>query len=290
VTSIGQGRHILTIMLRSEKKPNLIRLWWPRCAMLFTFTYLWSSWRETGCEGVRKPTKAGARMLSYSLYGNEARYTQGAIANARMFKHVYPGWGMRVYYDSSVPETILETLKTHGVQLVNFTGSKLNKMTWRFLPISERNIERFCSRDIDSRLSLRERVAVDEWISSGRKFHVLRDHPSHSNFAMSGGMWCAKSRVIPNLELLLEQATLNDDYLKDMDFLNEKIWPLARKDVLQHDAFSCAKFGARPFPTPRIGLEHIGSVYIDGEMREADVDILRASLKNVSHRPTQCET
>ena len=45
-----------------------------------------------------------------------------------------------------------------------------------FLPCSE-NIERFISRDCDSRLSERDRVAVDEWIKSEKNFHIIREHP-----------------------------------------------------------------------------------------------------------------
>ena len=232
---------------------------------------------------------ASVRVLSYSLYGSDARYTQGAVANAQLYKHVYPGWRMRVYYDSSVPETVLQTIGAHGVELINFTGSKLNKMTWRFLAISDLHVDVFCSRDIDSRLSLRERIAVEEWLKSGKMFHVMRDHPSHSNFAMSGGMWCARSQVILKIEMLLERAALNEDYLKDMDFLNSDIWPLAKTDVLQHDSFSCKKFGAKPFPIPRVGVEHVGSVYVDGEMRKVDVDILRKSLRDNNQSYTTCD-
>jgi hypothetical protein len=279
----------LSDMLRSDKKQSWL-LMWLRCALIASLTSAWTWQRQNRCERVLKPAKNSTRskILSYSLYGDDTRYIQGAIENAQLYKHVYPGWGMRVYYDSSVPKTVLQTLRAHGVELLNFTGSKLSKMTWRFLPLSELNVDIFCSRDIDSRLSLRERVAVYDWLSSGRKFHIMRDHPSHSSFAMSGGMWCAKSQAVPNMKSLLEQAMLSNDYLEDMDFLNNKIWPLASKDVLQHDSFSCDKFGAKPFPIPRVGLEHVGSVYIDGEMRQKDVELLKASVLSDSHQYTPC--
>ena len=41
---------------------------------------------------------------------------------------------------------------------------------------------RYLMRNLDSRLSIREKLAVDEWVSSGKRFHVMRDHPSHSDW------------------------------------------------------------------------------------------------------------
>ena len=215
------------------------------------------------------------------MYGNNKRYTDGALANAKLYQTVYPGWTMRVYHDDTVPKNILDQIRNNSVELVDRTwwirgGSTLNKMAWRFLAASDPTVARFCSRDIDSRLSAREKAAVDEWVSSGEKFHLMRDHPSHSKYAMSGGMWCATNDAIPDMDQRLEKRHLNQAYLQDMNFLNGVVWPIAQKSVFQHDAFSCDKFGGgSPFPSPRVGWEHVGSVYIDGKMRQQDVDLLK---------------
>lgn len=212
-----------------------------------------------------------SKYISYSLYGSNPRYTDGALANAKLVKQIYPGWRMRVYYDRSVPQRILNALKDDGVELIDMSGSSMNKRSWRFLAAVDS--QRFCARDIDSRLSMREAEAVKEWIESGKKFHVMRDHPSHSNYAMSAGMWCATT--IPNMEKMLHSNT-KKCYTCDQIWLTNNIWPLAQKSLLQHDSFSCDKFGGgRPFPTPRKGWEHVGSVYIGGKMRQVDVDILK---------------
>jgi hypothetical protein len=225
------------------------------------------SWLEKAKTSLKKVKD----IISYSLFGSNPRYTDGAIANAKLMKEIYPGWDMRVYYDNSVPMEIIEQLKELQVQLVDMTNSKMNKMSWRFQAASD--AKRFCARDIDSRLSKREAAAVEEWVQSGKQFHVMRDHPSHSNYPMSGGMWC--SATIPNMEEMLTDVK-NQAYLQDMNFLNKVIWPMAQKSLLQHDSFSCDKFGGgKPFPTPRVGWEHVGSVYINGKMRQGDVDILK---------------
>lgn len=219
----------------------------------------------------KQSTPLAKQVISYSLYGLNPRYIDGALENAKLMKNFYPEWTMRVYYDDTVPHNTIEQLRQVDVQLVDMTGSRMNKMSWRFLPAKDS--ERFCARDIDSRLSKRESAAVKEWIESGKQFHVMRDHPSHSKYAMSGGMWC--STTIPNIETLLTDVN-NQAYLQDMNFLNKVIWPMAQKSLLQHDSFSCDKFGGgKPFPTLRIGWEHVGSVYINGKMRQGDVDILK---------------
>ena len=218
------------------------------------------------------------QVISYSLFGEDPRYIDGALANVRLIKKVFAGWTMRVYHDSTVPTLVLGELSSHGAQLFDMSYSQLSRMTWRFLPASDPGVKRMCSRDIDSRLSSRERAAVDAWISSGKLFHVMRDHPSHSAFAMSGGMWCSSQGAFGNMSLELEKSQLSNKYLQDMQFLDRVIWPVAQKSVLQHDSFSCRQFGAAPFPTVRVGMEHVGSVNMNGTMRTEDVDILRKAI------------
>ena len=226
---------------------------------------------QLGDDTFETTPKLSKNIISYSLYGSNPRYTDGALANAKLVKEIYPHWIMRVYYDNSVPAEIIRQLKTDGVHLVDMTGSAMNKMSWRFQAAAD--TERFCARDIDSRLSKREAAAVEEWVQSGKQFHVMRDHPSHSNYPMSGGMWC--STTIPNMEAMLTDVK-NQAYLQDMNFLNKVIWPMAQKSLVQHDSFSCDKFGGgKPFPTPRVGWEHVGSVYTNGKMRQGDMDILK---------------
>jgi hypothetical protein len=150
-----------------------------------------------------------------------------------------------------------------------------NQMVWRFLPAGEANIERFTSRDIDARLSAREAAVVKEWEESGLPFHVIRDHPSHSNFAVSGGMWGSKGGAIKDIRERLQGGHLSNEYIVDMNFLNSQIWGLMNDaGVVVHDAFSCERPKTRPFPTPRQGSEHVGSVYLDGVVRQVDADIL----------------
>jgi len=179
-----------------------------------------------------------------------------------------------------VPETLLRYLRDHNVELVDMSDDPLkNQMVWRFLPAGEAKVERFASRDIDARLSAREAAAVKEWEDSGLPFHVMRDHPSHNNFAVSGGMWGRKGGAIKDIRERLLGSSLSNDYLVDMNFLNSQIWGLMNETgVMVHDAFNCDRLNTRPFPTARQGSEHVGSVYIDGVVRQIDADILLNAL------------
>jgi FkbM family methyltransferase len=227
------------------------------------------------------------RVVSYSLFGNNRRYADGAIANAELMVKIYPEWTMYVYFDNSVPLGIIQQLTQYkSISLINMTGSPINnKMSWRFLVAADTDVERYVVRDIDSRLSLREKAAVDEWIESQKKFHVMRDHPSHSHYTMSGGMWGGTRDALPNINLLLIQKTMSNVYIEDMNFLDSVVWNIARQSILQHDSFSCGRFGDdHPFPSKRVGFEHVGSVYIDGRMRQIDVDI----LKNETLKSRKC--
>jgi len=83
-------------------------------------------------------------------------------------------------------------------------------MFWRFFAAADPTISRFISRDVDSRLIRRDFIAVQEWERSGRQFHVIRDHPSHSRYPMSGGLWGCVRGAIPGM---IEQASVMYTYI-----------------------------------------------------------------------------
>ena len=51
-------------------------------------------------------------------------------------------------------------------------------------------VETFVVRDLDSLISQREADAVDEWLRSSKRFHVMRDAPQHKALFL-GGLWGA---------------------------------------------------------------------------------------------------
>ena len=79
-----------------------------------------------------------------------------------------------------------------------------NSMMWRFTACDDEDVECFISRDTDSRLSLREKEAVDEWLESDKNFHIMRDHPYHVT-AIMGGMWGMKRTARINMKFKVEK-------------------------------------------------------------------------------------
>jgi protein O-GlcNAc transferase len=188
------------------------------------------------------------RLISMSLFGNLPRYCKGAIENAKICREIYPDWQMRVYCGSEVQRDTLDALVQHGCQVevptVSLKGPNHPLVSfgegvfWRFLPATDPNNEYVLIRDVDSRLNVRERAAVDEWIRSGIKAHVMQDHPNHvgcwrNGMKIMAGMWGIKGGFI-NFHDLLRHWDFGGSYFNDQMFLAAKIWPLIQYNVMIH--------------------------------------------------------
>jgi len=167
---------------------------------------------------------------------------------------------VRIYADDSVATDLKQKLRTLGAQVVSpppelagHTNSGSRAMFWRFLVADDPGVDVYQIRDIDSRLGSRERSAVDEWLASGARFHVMRDHPCFSYHPIFGGVWGGRVRL-GGLQARIvhwEKHGNVNRYMNDVEFLSEEVWPLIKDMTFQHDAFSCERYGAHPFPTPR---------------------------------------
>lgn len=175
----------------------------------------------------------GKRIISYSLYGNDQRYIDGAFANVELMPTIYIDWEIYIYHDATVPSNIIDKLKTyHYVKMINMLNSSIiNKISWCFLVASETDVERYVIRNIDTRLSLREKAAVDDWITSGKRFHVMRDHPSHSRYPMNSGMWGGTRDAMPNMHSLLLTQHQENRHIENMKFLDSVVWMKAKSSV-----------------------------------------------------------
>jgi protein O-GlcNAc transferase len=204
------------------------------------------------------------KVISFCLWGNDPKYCVGAVRNAELAKTVYPGWICRYYLGTSVSqETIAELSRHDNVEtfIINEPGD-WRSMFWRFVPAYDETVDVMISRDTDSRLSLREKAAVDEWLVSGKGFHLMRDHPFHDSTVL-GGMWGLKKGTVPAFEELLKRRSKENSYDTDQAFLREDIYPIVMQEdnVIIHAEFWKYESIVAPFPTPRIDLEFIGEVF-----------------------------
>jgi len=176
------------------------------------------------------------KIISFSIWGSERRFVDGALANLWLASVYYPGWKCRIYCGVNTPMKYRQELFEAGFQVYT-RAAKFglhDGLFWRFEPAYEQGVEAFISRDLDSRLNPREAAAVDEWLASGKRLHTMRDHYEHI-VPILGGMWGC--RHWPEFGHLLGGWRKVGKMGDDQDFLKEKIWPLAKDDCIQHDLY-----------------------------------------------------
>ena len=174
------------------------------------------------------------KIISFCLYGSDNRYCNGIICNLELAKIIYPDWVCRVYYGRSVPELVVEKMKTYDnceLVLMEEGPDKLFPMIWRFLPIDDEDVEVMISRDADARLSYREKKCVDIFLESPYLLHSIRDNPSHPD--IMGVMWGMKKNDRVNMKELSEGWN-GIKYDFDQQFLRSKVAPLFSDSYLIH--------------------------------------------------------
>lgn len=202
------------------------------------------------------------KIISFSLWGENPVYNVGAIRNAELAKSIYPEWICRYYVGTTTPKEIIE-------KLLSFDNTEIIKMDvpgdwtgmfWRFYPSSEEDVDVVIVRDCDSRLNLREKEAVDEWIKSDKGFHIMRDHPAHGTEIL-GGMWGSKKGTINQMKRLIGDYLKGDFWQVDQNFLREKIYPLIKHNSIVHDEY----FEKQNFPSFREGKFFVGQAFDEND-------------------------
>lgn len=205
-------------------------------------------------------------IISFSLWGSIPKYTIGAIRNAELAKKIYPNFKCRFYIDNNVPDSIVEELKNLDSEIIYETNyHDWRSMFWRFQAAYDTNIDVVLFRDTDSRLNYREKYAVDEWLSSNKSFHIMRDHPYHG-YHILGGMWGYRYNEKYDMKKLFCQFKPQDHYGTDYIFFKEILFPIIGDDKVTHDEF----FEKYPFPTTRNNREFVGEVYDERDNRHPE--------------------
>jgi len=213
------------------------------------------------------------RVISFSIYGNDKKYTVGLLRNLELSPKIYPWWIVYIYYNNSVPiEMINEYSKFENVKMICMDEYNIPGVFWRFFPNDD--VERFISRDTDSRLSMREKNAVDEWIESGKSLHIMRDHPHHE-IPIHAGLFGVKIDPSLNIEKealkWLSNLNMNGLYQKTSDhpFLKKIIYDkyLDNGDMICHDSYFTHHPFSKPFPTKMEDYRFIGEIYDENENR-----------------------
>jgi len=206
------------------------------------------------------------KIISFSLWGDNPKYTIGAIKNAELIDTIYPGWIGRFYCGKSVPINIIDILKTYtNVEVIEMEEiGDWSGMFWRFYACEDSDV--MISRDTDSRLNLREKNAVDEWLNSDKDFHIMRDHPYH-NVLILGGMWGVRNGILKNIVDLIKNYNKGDFWQVDQNFLSEQIYPIVVNTSFVHDSYHNINPWSKNFSIERINQEFVGDVFDEHNQR-----------------------
>jgi len=212
-----------------------------------------------------KSQKFESGIIAFSLFGDHKKYCYGAIKNAELAKFIYPGWVVRFYVDDTVPEHIITTLGNLDVEIITKPRSiGLDGMFWRLAVADDLGYRRWIIRDADSRLSYRERAAVDDWMLSGLPFHTMHDHPYHVTPIMPG-MFGGISGYF-NMGAAISSWTRTGKYGDDEHFLTNIVWPNIKNKILMHNSTNNHWDSiARPFPTSREFGRFVGEIFDEHE-------------------------
>ena len=217
-------------------------------------------------------------LFSYSLYGDNLKYTVGAIKNAIIAEHMFPDFDCRFYVGKSVPSWVIQTLSLMPrVEIASVDGPENHTaMYWRFLAFADQNFERVVIKDADARLGYRDRVAHDEWVASDLDFHIVKDHPTGHSEPIIGCHFGARRGALADIAELMGQYTISNQYGSDQWFLRDKVYDRAIKSALVHDEY----YGTQVEKPSRVALlpkrdwtlDHIGVAVDENDDFTYEVD------------------
>lgn len=230
-------------------------------------------------------------IISFSLYGEDPNYQIGAVENLTLAKTIYPGWICRFYVSQEIPKSLIKRLYKEGGEIIHRKRNMVaDGMFWRFEAASDPDTAILIVRDTDSRLGIRERHAVDEWLASNHDFHIMRDHPHHGA-PILGGMWGARRTALDIVKKKIDSFKFDSECIKgdDQIFLAREVYPAIRDNAMIHS--ECVYFfGERSkiFPTPLSDYrDFVGRVFMNQEEKRTPQgsDKLRQNWADGKIRP-----
>ena len=227
------------------------------------------------------------KVITFSLWGDNSTYNIGAIKNAKLALDFYPEFECWFYiHKETVPiYTIEELSKISNVKIIFKEGNIQNEICkprmWRYEAIDDVDVELMLVRDTDTRILLREKLAVDDWINSNKVFHIMRDHPHHAFLILAGMFGTRKISQIKSWKDIITLYKPLDNRMYDQDFLKEFIYPVIINDCVIHASFFNIEPECKPFPIKYDEYRFVGEyVYHDESRSSEHIDILRYNIHN----------
>ncbi len=199
------------------------------------------------------------KVISFALWGDNKFYSYGAVENVILAKELFPDWICRFYIGRGVPKNVLDYLKSQkNVQIIyRDEPYNLSHMMWRFEPMFEKDVDAMVSRDVDSRLSKKEQIIINDWMKSNKDFHIIRDSRGHKK-SIHGGLFGARNGVCRPLKKEFDKFPRINEYSNDQKFLWNIVYPFVKDKAYVNDGgYYPDKFpGEDKHPMPK-GFEEI---------------------------------
>lgn len=218
--------------------------------------------------------------ISFSLWGSDALYCDGMIANVLLAPQIYPDWRVRVYIAEDCPALpVLSTMDCELVIMPPYIGIDRSDtrwvwrlehtaMFWRFFIIDElKEGDCVIFRDADSRLSHREAKVINHWLSTPYAACRIAENEAHHNSFVMSGMFGIKGGFLGGVKESIEEwiefyKTLNHPWIfVDLEYNTNILGPIIQSQTIGYG------FGHQiPLPPLQNGECFIGEV-IDGHKR-----------------------
>lgn len=209
------------------------------------------------------------KIISFSLWGDDPKYCLGAVRNAQLAAKYFPDWTCFFYHDKKVPNTYIKVLQDfHNVRTILMEHNSFGAF-WRFFDMSEGTI--VLSRDCDSRLSMREKLIVDDWLKSKESMCTIRDHINHYEFPILAGMWGIKNGLREDVKDAMKRYWSTHAYTVDQIYLRDAVWPEYKND--------CKIYGIKETVWMRETYPSIGKDFIGQTYNEYEYPIYEAALQ-----------
>lgn len=169
------------------------------------------------------------KIISMSVYGENPRYIIGAKKQYKIAKKLYTDWTVRIYTDKAINFVDIDAD-------IREMPKSPNGVFWRFEPMFESPNNITMVRDSDGRITIREAIAINEWLNSGKSFHTFRDHEAHFQFPIIACAFAFKGKLPPEIKIAMNYfMDAAFYYTNDQVFLRDYVWPYVKDDSLVHD-------------------------------------------------------
>ena len=234
------------------------------------------------------------RVISFCLYKAPSdwervmetthnKYISGLYQNINLIQKYYPNWHIYLYHNELFDiSKIQKNIDYDKLEFKLITNPLISAMQWRFLPNDDEDVELFIVRDIDSRITEREKVSVDEWVESKKILHIMRDHPHHE-YHILGGMWGMRRQPNFNMESSCIEYNTSKNYRVDVDwyekwwdmhFLRDIIYPNYVDSSYVNSSFHAMEPWSKPFSLERDDNKFVGEIYLDTDKRDYHYTLL----------------